>query len=129
MVFVVVTGLEKKTIQGYAHKVSKIDDEVMYESSFSVPAGFGEVGAVLFENEHHEELYVKTIHLHFPDASVVTIPCDSWAHSKHVNPDKRIFFTSKVGLSLIYIIWMMDPSSIIFSFLNCLISLDCIVSR
>ncbi|XP_050376085.1 linoleate 13S-lipoxygenase 2-1, chloroplastic-like [Argentina anserina] len=92
------TGLEKKTIQGYAHKVSKVDDEVMYESSFSLPAGFGEVGAVLFENQHHEELYIKTIHLHingFPDPSPVIVPCDSWAHSKHVNPDKRIFFTSK----------------------------------
>jgi lipoxygenase len=100
VVLVADTGLEKKAIQGYAHKVSRIDDEVMYESSFSVPAGFGEVGAVLFENEHHEELYIKTIHLHFPDASVVTIPCDSWAHSKYVNPDKRIFFTNKACRSL-----------------------------
>ena len=92
--------MEKETIKGYAHKVNRIDDEVMYESSFSVPAGFGEVGAVLFENQHHEELYIKTIHLHingFPDPAAVTIPCDSWAHSKYVNPQKRIFFTSKVG--------------------------------
>ncbi|PQQ07150.1 linoleate 13S-lipoxygenase 2-1 chloroplastic [Prunus yedoensis var. nudiflora] len=91
------TGLEKETIKGYANKASQKDDEVVYESSFSIPAGFGEVGAVEVENEHHKEVFIKSIHLHgFPNGSV-NVPCNSWTHSKFDNPQKRIFFTNKVG--------------------------------
>ncbi|ONI20271.1 hypothetical protein PRUPE_2G005800 [Prunus persica] len=89
------TGLEKETIKGYANKASQKDDEVIYESSFSIPADFGEVGAVEVENEYHKEIFIKSIHLHgFPNGSV-NVPCNSWTHSKFDNPQKRIFFTNK----------------------------------
>ncbi|CAL9003903.1 unnamed protein product [Prunus brigantina] len=88
------TGLEE-TIKGYANKASQKDDEVIYESNFSIPAGFGELGAVEVENEHHKEIFIKSIHLHgFPNGSV-NVPCNSWTHSKFDNLQKRIFFTNK----------------------------------
>jgi lipoxygenase len=83
------TGVEKETIKGYAQWASKEEEEVKYESSFEVPADFGEVGAVLVENEHHKEKFLKDIILTgFPNGPV---------HSKFDNPHKRVFFASKVS--------------------------------
>ncbi|KAM2719423.1 hypothetical protein EV2_040722 [Malus domestica] len=89
------TGLEKETVKGYAHNASHKDNEVVYESTFTIPAGFGDIGAVQIENEHHEEIFIKSIDLDgFPNGTV-NIPCNSWVHSKSDNPQKRIFFTNK----------------------------------
>lgn len=89
------TGLEKETVKGYGHKVSHKDAEVVYEATFTIPAGFGEVGAVQLENEHHKEMFIKSIDLDgFPNGTV-NVPCNTWAHSKFDNPVKRIFFTNK----------------------------------
>lgn len=68
-----------------------------YEFDFEVPSEFGEIGAVLVENEHHKEMYFKTISLDgFPNGTIDFV-CDSWVHSKNDNPEKRIFFTNKVS--------------------------------
>ncbi|XP_008231380.1 PREDICTED: linoleate 13S-lipoxygenase 2-1, chloroplastic-like [Prunus mume] len=89
------TGLEKDRIKGYAHKASHKDDEVIYESNFTIPAGFGAVGAIEVENEYHNEIFIKTIDLQgFPNGSV-NVPCNSWVQPKFDNPQKRIFFTNK----------------------------------
>ncbi|KAG6632538.1 hypothetical protein CIPAW_13G165600 [Carya illinoinensis] len=89
------TGLEKETIKGYARWTSQDDGEVKYESGFEVPADFGEVGAILLENEHHKEMYLKDIILDgFPNGTV-SLTCNSWVHSKHDYPQKRVFFTNK----------------------------------
>ncbi|GMY22297.1 linoleate 13S-lipoxygenase 2-1, chloroplastic-like [Fagus crenata] len=89
------TGLERETIKAYAHKVSHKDDEVKYEGIFVVPASFGQVGAVLLENEHHKEMYLSNIVLEgFPNGPL-HFTCNSWLHSKYDNPHKRIFFNNK----------------------------------
>ncbi|XP_068343487.1 linoleate 13S-lipoxygenase 2-1, chloroplastic-like isoform X1 [Pyrus communis] len=89
------TGLEKETVKGYAQKVSQKDDEVLYETTFTIAAEFGEVGAVQVENEHHKEMFIKSIDLDgFPNGTV-NVPCNSWVHSKVDNPVKRIFFSNK----------------------------------
>ncbi|CAN6567371.1 unnamed protein product [Malus baccata var. baccata] len=89
------TGLEKETVKGYAHNASHKDNEVVYEATFTIPAGFGAVGAVQVENEHHKEIFIKNIDLDgFPNGTV-NIPCISWVHSKFDNSQKRIFFTNK----------------------------------
>ncbi|KAM7523354.1 hypothetical protein LguiA_013256 [Lonicera macranthoides] len=89
------TGLEKKTIKGYARKTGREKDDMTYEFDFEVPSEFGEIGAVLVENEHHKEMFLKTISLDgFPNGTI-TFNCDSWVHSKNDNPEKRIFFTNK----------------------------------
>ncbi|THG16231.1 hypothetical protein TEA_010521 [Camellia sinensis var. sinensis] len=90
------TGLEKETIKGYAHRKSQEKDEVKYECNFVIPEGYGEIGAVLVENEHHKEMYLKNIVFHgFPPGGPVDVTCNSWVASKFDSPHKRIFFTNK----------------------------------
>ncbi|CAL5437836.1 unnamed protein product [Camellia sinensis] len=89
------TGLEKETIKGYAHRMSQDENEVKYELNFKVAEEFGEIGAVLVENEHHKEMYLKNIAFDgFPNGPVC-VTCNSWVASKFDNPEKRIFFTNK----------------------------------
>nr|QCQ29235.1 lipoxygenase [Camellia fraterna] len=90
------TGLEKETIKGYAHRKSQEEDEVKYECNFVIPEGYGEIGAVLVENEHHKEMYLKNIVFHgLPPGGPVDVTCNSWVASKFDSPHKRIFFTNK----------------------------------
>ena len=92
--------MEKETIKGYAHKVSQKETIVTYESELRIPAGFGDIGAVQVENENHKEAYIKSIELTgFPDGTSVSIPCNSWTHSKYDNSQKRIFFNNKVSIN------------------------------
>lgn len=91
------TGLEKETIKAYAHRKIGRDEErdVNYEATFDVTADFGEIGAILVENEHHKEMFLKDIILDDVPGGSFTVHCFSWVHSKYDNPQKRIFFTDK----------------------------------
>lgn len=90
------TGVDKPTIQDYARKVGTDGNgNTKYESEFEVPSEFGEIGAILVENEHHKEMCLKDIVLEGLPNGPVTIACNSWLHSKHDNKQKRVFFTSK----------------------------------
>ena len=75
-----------------------MDNEATYEAKFKVPVGFGGVGAIVVENDHREEMFLKNIVLvtDNDEASKVTFVCNSWVHSKFDNPEKRIFFSVKV---------------------------------
>jgi hypothetical protein len=80
------TGLEKETIKGYVHRTSDAKEEVKYESSFDVPADFGEVGAILVENKPHKEMFLKDIILNgFPNG-----PVHVGGLSDYLNP-KRVY--------------------------------------
>ncbi|EEF49219.1 linoleate 13S-lipoxygenase 2-1, chloroplastic [Ricinus communis] len=91
------SGLEKDPVKSYAHihLGTHKPGEVKLEAKFTVPADFGEVGAVLVENEHHKEIFIESIVLEGFPIGPLTVSCNSWAHSKHDNPKKRIFFTNK----------------------------------
>ncbi|PON51673.1 Lipoxygenase [Trema orientale] len=92
------TGLEKKRVKGYAHKTSLLDiGEATYEVDFDIPKDFGEVGAIIVQNEHHKEMFLKDIKLDGDGLlnGSVTISCNSWVHSKYDNSQNRIFFTNK----------------------------------
>ncbi|XP_062015725.1 linoleate 13S-lipoxygenase 2-1, chloroplastic-like [Rosa rugosa] len=89
------TGSEKEHVTGFAHRSSQKDSEIVYETDFKVPLDFGEVGAVLIENEHHKEMYLKDIVLDGLPNGPVLLTCNSWLHSKYDNPAKRVFFTNK----------------------------------
>ena len=67
-----------------------------YKCNFDIPEDFGEIGAVLVENEYSKKMFFKTIVL----SNNVTFTCESWVASKFDNPDKRIFFTDKVSFPL-----------------------------
>ena len=85
--------MEKTPIKGFAKKKSESKDEVKYECKFTVPQEFGEIGAILVENEHHKEM-------HFMDIALdngLTVNCNSWVAPNSDNPNKRIFFTDKVS--------------------------------
>ncbi|MCD7466628.1 hypothetical protein HAX54_003475 [Datura stramonium] len=89
------TGIEKPSIKTFAHRGRDVDGDTHYEADFVIPEDFGDVGAILVENEHHKEMFVKNIVIDgFPNGKV-DITCNSWVHSKFDNPDKRIFFTNK----------------------------------
>ncbi|KAL9255426.1 Linoleate 13S-lipoxygenase 2-1, chloroplastic-like protein [Drosera capensis] len=90
-------GLEKQPIKGKARRAvdQKADEEVKYEARFSVPPDFGEIGAILAENERRTELFLRDIVLTGLPYGKVIVTCDSWVHSKFDNPQKRIFFTNK----------------------------------
>ncbi|KAJ0807651.1 putative linoleate 13S-lipoxygenase [Helianthus annuus] len=87
-------GKEKQTVKSYA-RYDGLDDEsksYIYKFEIEVSEEFGDIGAILVENMRHKEAYIKDIVL---DGGNVIFPCESWIHSKHNNPDKRIFFTDK----------------------------------
>ncbi|KHN45340.1 Linoleate 13S-lipoxygenase 2-1, chloroplastic [Glycine soja] len=89
------TNLERKTIKGNARKTEEKENEVLYEATFELAAEFGKVGAVLVENEQHNEIFLKSIVFDgFPDGPV-HLTCDSWVQPMHDNPVKRVFFTDK----------------------------------
>uniref|UniRef100_A0A7N1A8D4 Lipoxygenase n=1 Tax=Kalanchoe fedtschenkoi TaxID=63787 RepID=A0A7N1A8D4_KALFE len=92
------SGLEKPKIGAYAHRTQKnADNHVIYEAEFLVPEDFGTVGAILVENEHHKEMFLKDIQVIGLDDGALTFhsPCGSCVHSKFDNPIKRIFFNNK----------------------------------
>nr|GFB88787.1 linoleate 13S-lipoxygenase 2-1, chloroplastic-like [Tanacetum cinerariifolium] len=83
-----------KTVKAYAKYVRLDFDPSVYtyKCKFDVPNDFGEIGAVLIENEYHTKMFFKSVVL---DDGAVTFTCDAWVPSKHDNPEKRIFFANK----------------------------------
>jgi lipoxygenase len=75
---------------------------VQYEATLEIPTNFGNVGAVLVENEHNKEIFLKNIVLDgFPDGPV-HLNCQSWIQPNHDTPTKRVFFTNKVTITIKY---------------------------
>ncbi|KAI3910586.1 hypothetical protein MKW98_027868 [Papaver atlanticum] len=89
------SGEEKEPLKDFAHWIGQQGDQVSHECEFKVPEDFGEIGAVLVENQHHKEMFLKdTVFNGFPYGPL-HINCESWVHSKFNNRDKRIFFSNK----------------------------------
>ncbi|WCJ18985.1 lipoxygenase 2 [Euphorbia peplus] len=94
------TNEEKDPIKGYARKVSQKDGEMKFESKFKIPKAFGQVGALIVENENFKAFYLHNILLEgFPNGPI-HFACESWVRSKHENQPHRIFFTNKSYLPL-----------------------------
>ncbi|XP_045820948.1 linoleate 13S-lipoxygenase 2-1, chloroplastic-like [Trifolium pratense] len=89
------TSLQKKKIKGYVHLTTRSAKEIKYEAEFDVPNSFGDIGAVLVENEHRREMFIKQIVLDGFLTGPVNFSCDSWVHSKFDNPNKRVIFSNK----------------------------------
>lgn len=78
------------------HKTGTKDDEVQYEARFELPVSFGNVGAVLVQNEDHNEVFLKTIVLDGFPHGPLHFTCDSWIQPKTDSSPKRVFFANKV---------------------------------
>ncbi|KAL2940969.1 Linoleate 13S-lipoxygenase 2-1 chloroplastic [Bienertia sinuspersici] len=84
------------TVEGYAHYLSTDKDGlVQYEAKLKIPSGFGEVGAIFVENEHHTEMHLIDILLNGLPYGSLQFNCNSWVHPKFDNPKKRVFFSTK----------------------------------
>ncbi|RDX61857.1 Linoleate 13S-lipoxygenase 2-1, chloroplastic, partial [Mucuna pruriens] len=92
------TKQEKKSINGFARRTHQSAEEVKYEAEFEVPKSFGEIGAILVENEHHREMFIKEIVLDGFELGPVNFSCNSWVHAKNDSPVKRVFFPNKLYL-------------------------------
>ncbi|KAL7113344.1 hypothetical protein ACP275_04G055700 [Erythranthe tilingii] len=91
------TETEKPTIKFYAKRSGSEDNEIYYEASFKIPKNFGEIGAVLIENKHHHEMFVKNIvftGFSSPSDSL-EVTCNSWVHHTSDDLRKRVFFSNK----------------------------------
>uniref|UniRef100_A0ACD5V7K9 Uncharacterized protein n=1 Tax=Avena sativa TaxID=4498 RepID=A0ACD5V7K9_AVESA len=86
------TGRERETVKGFAHMTPT---DGTYEAKMTVPASFGPVGAVLMENEHHREMFIKDMKLITggDESTATTFDVSSWVHSKFDDPEPRVFFT------------------------------------
>ncbi|KAJ0953122.1 putative linoleate 13S-lipoxygenase [Helianthus annuus] len=84
---------KRKTVKAYArYKALDFDINVYtYECTFNIPNDFGEIGAVMVENEYSKKMFFKEIVLD----NGVTFTCESWVQSKNDVQAKRIFFTNK----------------------------------
>ncbi|KAG9450643.1 hypothetical protein H6P81_010608 [Aristolochia fimbriata] len=91
-----ITGEEKRA-EGYAvNKVKEKDDVVKYEANFELAKDFGTVGAIMVTNEHHNEMYLKSISLTGFPHGPLNFTCNSWVQPKSDKSDQtRIFFTNK----------------------------------
>lgn len=88
-------GLQKEPLKAYAHKIGSKDGYASFEADFVVPAQYGQIGAILIENEHHKEMYIQSIELQGLPMGTLNFTCNSWVHSKFDNPQKRVFFADK----------------------------------
>ncbi|KAL2937414.1 Linoleate 13S-lipoxygenase 2-1 chloroplastic, partial [Bienertia sinuspersici] len=79
----------------YARLSTTEDGLEKYEADLVIPSDFGEVGAILVENELHKEMHLIDILLNGLPFGSLQFPCNSWVQPKSVDPEKRVFFTTK----------------------------------
>ncbi|XP_060967000.1 lipoxygenase 2, chloroplastic [Cannabis sativa] len=95
------TGKQRKMKCFPESKKGGKEDKVMnYEAKVDIPKDFGDVGAVIIENDFEREIYMKTISLHYhsSDDKFVNFSCESWVQSKRDVPrdqQLRLFFSDK----------------------------------
>ncbi|ESW18149.1 hypothetical protein PHAVU_006G016900 [Phaseolus vulgaris] len=92
------TNSERKTTESNVQKSGTKEDEVQYEIRFELAASFGNVGAVLVQNEDCNEVFLKTIVLDGFSNGPLHFICDSWIQPKSQNSQKRVFFANKLYL-------------------------------
>ncbi|KAK1297827.1 hypothetical protein QJS10_CPB14g00485 [Acorus calamus] len=96
------TGTEKKKVTGYLQRdllvnLNDLKDNVMtYEGELKLYKGFGEIGAILVNNQHHREMFIKTVVLSV-NGDKVTFTCNSWVHANSDSKEQRVFFADKPG--------------------------------
>lgn len=93
---VAANSSEKETVKVSAQCIEEKEDDEQYEAEFELSKDFGNVGAILVENEQHKEVFLKSIVVHGFSDGPLSFTCNSWIQPKHDSPTKRVFFTDKV---------------------------------
>ncbi|BFI36755.1 hypothetical protein MARPO_0106s0031 [Marchantia polymorpha] len=78
-----------------------VADEFTYSVNFKVPKDFGQPGAILVQNKHVNEFYMKTLTIKYPEPENKEIDflCNSWVYpEKKYDGKDRIFFSNKTYL-------------------------------
>lgn len=85
-------------VRGWVPKPSEHPYIVEYTADFTVPADFGNPGAILVTNFHGKEFYLLEIVIHGFDEGPVFFPANTWIHSRNDNPEGRIVFRNQAYL-------------------------------
>lgn len=104
-------NVEENTRQGKPGKeaylenwVSKLtslnaEDHASYNVTFDWDESLGDPGALIVKNQHHSQLYLKTVILEdVHGRGPVHFVCDSWVYPAHRYEYDRVFFTNKVNM-------------------------------
>ncbi|KAJ7093253.1 hypothetical protein O6H91_Y579900 [Diphasiastrum complanatum] len=63
--------------------------------SFTVDRNFGVPGALIIQNNHLNEFYLKSVSLVLPDQSTINFMCNSWVYNVSKYKSDRIFFSNR----------------------------------
>lgn len=74
------------------------EDEATYEAEFDWEECLGIPGAFIIRNQHHNQIYLKTVTLEDVPGhdGPVRFICDSWVYPAHRYDYDRVFFSNKV---------------------------------
>ncbi|XP_031477303.1 lipoxygenase 6, chloroplastic [Nymphaea colorata] len=85
-------------VRGWLPKHSHRPNILEYTAEFNVDPDFGLPGAVIVTNLHDKEFYLVEIMIQGFDEGSIFFPANSWVHSQHDNPEKRVFFSNQAYL-------------------------------
>lgn len=73
------------------------EDLASFDVTFDWDESYGIPGALIIKNQHHSQIYFKTVTLEdVPDHGPVHFVCESWVYPAHRYKYDRVFFTNKV---------------------------------
>ncbi|KAG9152209.1 hypothetical protein Leryth_016389 [Lithospermum erythrorhizon] len=77
----------------------KTEDYASFHVSFDWDEGFGVPGAIVVENHHGNEFFLKTVILEgVPGHGSIIFPCDSWVYPFECYKRQRVFFSNQTYL-------------------------------
>lgn len=88
----------QSSARGWLPRASTHPHVMEFTSNLTVPANFGQPGAILVTNLLRKELYLVDIVIHGFNQGLVIFPANTWIHSQHANPDSRIIFKNQAYL-------------------------------
>lgn len=96
------------SIKDWCQKRGIKGENVVYTAEFMVDSDFGEPGAVTVANRHHREFFLESIVVEggLP-CGQVHFACNSWVQSTRELPTKRVFFSNKVNMLNLHLIFLL----------------------
>lgn len=86
-------------LEDWVSKITSLNSEDLasFDVTFDWDESFVTPGALIIKNQHHSQIYFKTVTLEdVPDHGPVHFVCESWVYPAHRYKFDRVFFTNKV---------------------------------